>query len=210
MLRRPRGTLYAKQALDGVQALLAGAQNEFTTEYPCNGLDRDRWFVMHAIRSDPKSNVIILSHTDISSQKRAEQALKDSEQRFRALAQMSPDAILVSVEGRYVYANEAAVQLLGAANDQAIIGCTPYDIVEPPFHALVRERIRLAIEESRVVPLLEYRWRRFDGASLDVEVATGPITWLGKRAVQAVARDISDRKRAEAALPTWIAVRMSF
>lgn len=130
----------------------------------------------------------------------AEEALRESEARFRTLTDMSPDAILVNVDGRYVYANAEAVRLLGARDAEELLALTPFDIAAEPYHDLVRERYRLALEENRADPITDYQWRRRDGSLIDVGVATGPTLWRGKPALQLSARDISFRKRAEAAL----------
>ena len=195
------GDTDARVTLEGLEALIAEHSDTFMAEYPCDGLEGKRWFVMHAARLKSGPGAVILSHTEITDQKKAEEAMRESEQRFRALAEMSPDAILVAVDDRYVYANLAAVKLLGANGAEEIIGRTPYDVVDPAFHEIFRERIRLAREEKLTMPLMEYRWRRLlDKAPINVEVATGPIAWDGKPAVQAVARDITERSRAEVAL----------
>jgi len=194
-----QGDESARKALDGLSSLLGGTSESFNLEYPCHSPQQARWFVMHARRAVVGRQGAIITHTDITQQKIAEDALRESEHRFRAIAEMNPDAIVVSVDGRYVYANTAAVALLGAQSVDEILALTPFDVVEAPFHDLVRRRMRAAVE-GHVDPLLEYRWVKRDGAPVDVEVGTGPVTWLGKRGVQAVAREITGRKRAEAAL----------
>jgi PAS domain S-box-containing protein len=142
----------------------------------------------------------MLAMFDITTEKRADEALRESELRFRAISEMNPDAIVVSVEGRYVYANPAAVELLEARDANEILSLTPFDVVAPQFYDLLRERLKSAVEENHADPLRDYQWVKRTGELVDVEVATGPIIWLGKRGVQAVARNITERKLAEAAL----------
>ena len=142
----------------------------------------------------------MLAMLDVTAEKTAEDALRESESRFRAISEMNPDAILVSVEGRYVYANRAAVELLEAQDADEIVNLTPFDVVAPAFYDLLRRRLKSAVEENHIDPLREYQWVKRTGELVDVEVATGPIVWLGKHGVQAVARNITSRKQAEAAL----------
>ena len=137
---------------------------------------------------------------DITALKQAEAEAKESEARFRTLAEMSPDAILVDQECCYVYANPAAVRLLGAQSVTDVIGRTPFDITPPEYHERIRECVRRILENSEAGGSREARWRRFDGTLVDVEVLTGPIIWRGRQAIQVVTRDITERKRAEEAL----------
>lgn len=195
-----QGGAGARAVLDGLEALLRGARSEFSVEYSRHGPGGERWLLMHAARVDEALGAVMLSHTDISSQKQAEAALRESEERFRALAEMSPDAILVNLDGRYVYANPAAARMLGAQGAGEIVGLGPEQIVAPEFLAFVSERLRRTLAESRAEPYVEYLWRKFDGALVDVEVGMAPISWAGRKAIQVVGRDVSARKRAETAL----------
>nr|WP_162009725.1 PAS domain S-box protein [Methylocystis heyeri] len=137
---------------------------------------------------------------DRTQRKHDAEALRENEELFRALAELNPDAIMVLLEGRYVYANQAAARLLGAASGDEILGLTPFDIVDPVYHDLVVERMRSVLEESRVQPLINHRWRKLNGTPLDVETATGPTRWRGRPAVQVVARDVTERNRVLQAL----------
>ena len=75
------GDIYACEALDGLESLLAGARSEFMMEYPCDSPDCSRWFVMHGSRPTFGLGSVILSHTDITPQKKAEEALHESNSR---------------------------------------------------------------------------------------------------------------------------------
>src|SRR6266536_1645674 len=111
-------------------------------------------------------------------------AFPQDEESYRRLVELSPDAIAVHAEGRLVYANPAAAELIGAASPEELIGMPILDIVHPAFHGIVLERTRQEVEEGRAVPLLEEKFVRLDGAVVDVEVAGIPITFRGKRAGQ--------------------------
>jgi PAS domain S-box-containing protein len=130
---------------------------------------------------------------------RAEEALRQSEERYRALVELSPDAIFINRNNRIVFVNPAALRLFGASMAEQILGRSPFELFHPEYHALVRERIQ-ALLEGRMTPLIEEKIKRLDGTVVDVEIAGSPFTDMNGVAIQVILRDITARKRAEAAL----------
>lgn len=135
---------------------------------------------------------------DITERKQTEMALNQSEERYRTLAELSPDAILVNEDGHYVYANSAAAQLFGAKAPQELVGHAPFDFLAPEHHSFVSERIRWTLEEKRPAPPMEFPIRRLDGVPVYVEVTAAPSIWNGRPSVQVMMRDSTVRKQAEA------------
>ncbi|HSS21959.1 MAG TPA: PAS domain S-box protein [Pyrinomonadaceae bacterium] len=131
---------------------------------------------------------------DVTEQKLAEAALRESEERYRRLVELSPEAIIVQSEGKFVYVNPAAQKLWGAANEEELIGRPVMDVIHPDFHEIVRNRIR-EVEEGRATPLNEQKHLKLNGEVVNVEVAGMPFVFHGKPAIQAVIRDITDRRR---------------
>ncbi|MHB8666685.1 MAG: EAL domain-containing protein [Burkholderiales bacterium] len=131
---------------------------------------------------------------------RAETALGESEFRFQALLEAAPEPILVHVDGRYVYANPAALELHGATSLDQIVGKDTLDLVHPDSWDLVRERVAKHLRGESVPSKVEQRWVRLDGTPVDVEVTAVPFLLEGKPAVHVMARDITARKQAEAVL----------
>jgi diguanylate cyclase (GGDEF)-like protein/PAS domain S-box-containing protein len=135
---------------------------------------------------------------DITARKRAEQALRESEERYRRLVELSPDAIVVHSRGRLVFANSAAVRLFGAEKAQDLISQRAMDLVHPDSRELVREQGRRIREQGAILPLVEQKIVRLDGSPVDVEVAAMPLVYEDAPAVQAMIRDITMRRLAEA------------
>ncbi len=133
---------------------------------------------------------------DVTSRRRTEEQLNESEERYRHLVDHSPDAILVHADGRFVFANQAAAELLTAESPAALIGLPIETIVHPDYRDLVHERAALE-RLGQAVPLLEERFIRLDGREILVEVAGIPVRYEGRAAGQIVVRDISRRKEAE-------------
>ncbi|MGN6390713.1 MAG: DUF4118 domain-containing protein, partial [Gemmatimonadales bacterium] len=121
---------------------------------------------------------------------RQEQLAGEAEATYRALAELSPDAILVKQNRAYVFANPAAARLCGAANEHELIGRTPYEFLDAEVQDVVRQRVQRVLEDHVAASALQCRWRRLDGSAVEVELAAGPLTWRGEPAVQLVLRDI--------------------
>jgi len=137
---------------------------------------------------------------DVTERKKAEEALRESEERYRSLVELSPDAIFVASEGKHVFVNSAGLKLFGAWNPDQIIGKPVMDFIQPDFREIVAERMRKSMETGIVPPAVEEKFLRLDGTEIDVEVRAAPLIYQGKPAMQAVVSDISERKRAEESL----------
>src|SRR5262245_57994601 len=99
---------------------------------------------------------------DDTERRRAERLLRDSEERYRVLVDMSPDAIVTITAGSITFANPAAARLVGAPEPAAIIGRLPWDLVHPDD----RERAQSEFAEAmrtRAYHAYEGRFLRLDG-----------------------------------------------
>src|SRR5689334_21589159 len=74
--------------------------------------------------------------------RRSDQALRDSEERYRILVESSPEPIAVHSQGVIVYANPAAARLMGAEEPRALVGIPVLNSVHPDDRAIVVDRIR--------------------------------------------------------------------
>jgi PAS domain S-box-containing protein len=137
---------------------------------------------------------------DITEQKLAEAALRESEERYRQLVELSPEAIIVHCEGKFVYVNPAAQRLWGASGPEELIGKPVLDVVHPDSRDIVIRRIREVEELGSSTPLNEQKHIKFNGEVIDVEVTGMPFVFRGQPAVQAMIRDVTDRRRGREAL----------
>lgn len=133
---------------------------------------------------------------DITDRKRAEDALRQSEARYRALIEQAPDGIfLADLSGRYIDVNSAACRMLGYTRDE-LLSKTIMDLIpQEDVSRLIHDKeLMLNSDTSR---LGEWKLKRNDGVFIPVEVITKILPdgrW------QAFVRDISERKRTEDAL----------
>ncbi|HEU4710609.1 MAG TPA: PAS domain S-box protein [Pyrinomonadaceae bacterium] len=131
---------------------------------------------------------------------RSAAALKESEERYRRLVELSPDAIVILRHGKFTYINPAAQQLWGASNPVELIGKPILTVVHPDFRDHVREQVEYIEQYQQPAPLAEQKCIRLDGTVIDVEVTGLPFTAEGKSAVLAVFRDVTEKKHAREAL----------
>jgi PAS domain S-box-containing protein len=107
---------------------------------------------------------------------RIQEVLKESEERYRSLVELSPDAIVVHREGKFLYVNPAAVKLWGASTAQDLIGKSILCVVHPDYHDHVMERVDYIQQFQRPTELAEQKCLRLDGIEVDVEVTGLPFT----------------------------------
>ena len=155
-------------------------------------------FVSNVYQEDHHA-VIQCNIRDITERMRAEELLQESEERYRNLIEMSPEAIAVHQQGKFVYVNPSGEKLIGAQTHQDLIGKPILDIVHPAYRESVIKRIRQTVNGDKA-SLTEEKFIKFDGAPIDVEVTAIPFTYQGKPATQVVVRDITEQKQAEIAL----------
>jgi two-component system nitrate/nitrite sensor histidine kinase NarX len=123
--------------------------------------------------------------------------VRESEDRYRRLVELSFDAIIIYSEGNLVFVNPPGVKLLGAPSAEALIGQPILKFTHPDSLEVVQSRMQ-QLSQGKGAPLVEEKLIRLDETSIEVEVAAVPIIYQGQPAVQTVIRDISERKRAQA------------
>ncbi len=127
--------------------------------------------------------------------KRAEEALRESEERYRRLVELSPAMIAIHLNERFLYINPAGVRLLGAANSDELIGRSVVDFIHPDYLGIAKDRIRQIREEGKQVPRIEEKFIRLDGSIADVEVSAAPYPHQGQIAVLMVALDTTEQRQ---------------
>jgi PAS domain S-box-containing protein len=136
--------------------------------------------------------------------KRVEQALRESEEKYRALFAASSQGVMLHDEHQYLEVNPAAVRILGYSCQEELLGKKPAD-TSPPFQPNGESSESLAARHiaecmSRGSARFEWLARTSQGRDIPLEVILTRIQWRGRQIIQAFVSDISERKKAEAEL----------
>jgi diguanylate cyclase (GGDEF)-like protein/PAS domain S-box-containing protein len=133
---------------------------------------------------------------DITERKRAEERLKESEERHRAVVEQSVEGIYLfdPENGRVLESNGAFEELLGYTSDE-LLDMTIYDFIVHEREDIDRQVSRSLKERRRHKG--ERKYRRKDGSSLEVEASTTVVSYGEEEAVCCVLHDVSERKAAE-------------
>ena len=135
---------------------------------------------------------------DITERKHIEQALKESELKYRELVENSPDAIVIYADGKIVMVNREGIHLMAATRAEELIGKPVIQFIPPYIREFVNGRMKELKNEGVVLPLAEEKFIRLDGSEVYLELKSMSIRFDNKPAVQMIIRDITERKRVEA------------
>lgn len=142
---------------------------------------------------------------DFTEQKRAEEALRESEERYRLIIEALTMGIIIHVDNQIVYANTAAVRQIGGNSQEDLLGRQIFEFVHPDDCAYILSLVQAAFlldqqpttSQSMVI---EERLIRFDGSTITVEASAVLMSYYGKPALMVMLNDITERKQALAAL----------
>ncbi|MDD1710187.1 MAG: PAS domain S-box protein, partial [Methanoregulaceae archaeon] len=164
--------------------------------------ERDgRWYdtVAYPVIVGGEVTRIAMIARDITDRKKSEDALRESEERYRTLVDISPDSVIVHQDGKIRYLNPAALRMFGARDAHELLGKDILEVIHPDYRDTVRRNIEKDLD-GKTTPPIELHMIRLDGATVVAEGRGVKTTINGRPAVQVAIRDITERKRVETEL----------
>jgi PAS domain S-box-containing protein len=142
---------------------------------------------------------------DITLEKKAEAAIRESEEKFRLVVEHAPEAIFIQTEGRFAYVNPAACSLFNIPSSDMLMGTPVPERVHPDFRKKVDEWIQFLNEKCTPISQKEEKILSLHEREIDVEVSAVPVVYQGKNGSLVFITNIAERKRAEAEKESLIA-----
>jgi PAS domain S-box-containing protein len=203
--RRVFGALHPED-IPHVKAAMAGLIDQKgvsrTVEYRARHRDgswRSFESVCVGIRDEQGVDRIIISARDITNRKQAEEALRESEERFRNLIEHSVQGIMIHRDFKPLFVNQAFAEIFAYESPDAIrtMGNVIEGLAAPHEQTWLMDYAKARRQGAPVPTHLEFQGMRADGSTVWVGSRLDVIQWDGAPAMQLIAMDITERKRAE-------------
>ncbi|MHC4457991.1 MAG: PAS domain S-box protein [Planctomycetota bacterium] len=190
--------------MEAFQDHIDGKTPEFVYEHRMLHKDGSiRWIMARgtAIRDAQGNPVrVVGTDTDITQRKVAEEALRESEEKFRKLAEQSPNMIFINKSGKVVYANRKCEEIMGYKRDE--FQSDDFDffkLIAPECIKLIKKNFKKHMRGEEVEPY-EYTLVSKSGKRIEAIITTKLIDYEVERAILGIVTDITERKHAEKVL----------
>jgi PAS domain S-box-containing protein len=156
--------------------------------------------IISPIRDGDEIHGILGVNIDITALKRTEEALRESEEKFRNLAEQSPSMIFINQGGRVIYINRRCEECLGVKKEEFYAPTFDFmTLIAPEYRDLIRENLRRHLNGEEI-PEVAYALRARDGRRIEALLATKLTRYQGEVAILGTVTDITALKQAEEAL----------
>ncbi|WP_338472272.1 ATP-binding protein [Niallia sp. XMNu-256] len=120
--------------------------------------------------------------------------MNESEKNYRQLIDTMPNAILIYYKERILYVNNSAISLLGAVDQEQILGQSVYRFIHPNYREKAKERLSKLRKKHEVTNHADQKVVRLDNKTIYLEVSSRLINYEGKEAILSVFEDVTHKK----------------
>ncbi|MDM8517692.1 PAS domain S-box protein, partial [Desulfobacterales bacterium HSG16] len=160
--------------------------------------DSGREWVMEAfgkVRRDNSGKALSIFGTAQNVTERSlAKALKNSEEKYRQLVELSPEPVFIHQKEKLAYVNPATIQFLKAEKAEDLIGRSIMEFVDADSLELIKQRIISVNQIEKAMPFIEAKMTRINGETAYIESSSVSCTYNGEKAILVVARDITEKK----------------
>jgi len=149
--------------------------------------------------SDPVVGGVVVNSRDVTERQLAQQALVESEAKFRAVAETAGCGIYIHDGKRLIYVNQALAEITGYSRDE-LLAIDPWVIVHPGYRERMRANYAARLRGENIPTRYEFRFLRKDGSEGWLDFSTSSILFGGGTCLLATVFDVTERMRAEQAL----------
>jgi len=185
-------------------SMIAGLKSKgYIQDYTCRGRKKDGtafWVSMNVQLIRNNEGKVTSTEgvvRDISERIKVEKALSESEEKYRIMVDLMPDAVIIHEGGQFVFANAAALKTVGADSYEQLTERPLMNYVHPDFRNASLGRIKEIYSTGLPSRFSEEKFITLSDEIIDVEVIGIPILYRGKSAIQTIIRDITKRKKDE-------------
>jgi PAS domain S-box-containing protein len=184
--------------IQDIQLLLASAEISAVNRNDVRATDVNGRMMLLEITGSfvqfKSKRTLALVINDVSSRKRAEQALHQSLESFQRLLEDSPNGVVILTEGKIQYLNQAACKLLGAKEEDEVFGDSFESFIEDSFKHTMQNDLQI-IREGGEVFNKEIRMKALTGEIIDVEIKPTLTVYENRPSIQITLNNITDRNK---------------
>ncbi|GAB4412410.1 MAG: hypothetical protein Fur0044_06630 [Anaerolineae bacterium] len=186
---------------EGIRQVIAGQQRQFYLEYPAHSPFQKQWYGVRITRFQNEGRIwAVIAHEDVTERRLAEEALRESEEKYRTLTHQLPVGVYrATVTGKFVYANPALAAMLGYESVLDLVKASAIDRFDNPGE---HEKLLQKWTTSGGVSFSEMKLRTKTGAKIWVrDIGRAVFDEKGEiRHIDGIVQDITEQKEAVEAL----------
>lgn len=159
-----------------------------------------KWINVNAVplfkNGGDKPYQVYTTFDDITERKHADEAIKESEARYRQLVELSPNTVGILKDDEIIFINAAGAKLFGAEIPEQLINKSINDFIQYENYKIISDEL-MKLELNEKTPLIELKANKLDGTLIYLEATAMPFFYKGENAVQFICSDITERKKVE-------------